>query len=605
MNPGQDLHPSEAAHDWWCCAICDWLLSSSSSGEQCYLDIRPSTIRRIVEYAAIVGRPSTVPADLAVAHFYATAKAWIAPSGRVLVWRLRNSISDAHRPGRVLPKSAVLLGLLVHAAYEMGSDAADGVAQTEFWQHFSDLLGLRGGEGRPLGLEIDPEAPEYVLWLKWNEWVRLMGRAESAVPGQGAYRYTNYAISQCLLRHGDAAAVVEAARTATRDGRLPRGVDESRFSSWFVSSPNRFFTRAHLTRLLADRRPSRLTSLGRAGFDAFIDADEDSSSAFESDHGDAKTPSTADRHSRCLRVLLTREVNYATGEQLWQGFARVPGGLESMARPVATIHDGNEVRPLDLIDGLWIGPFPVLDPSTPARWAVRFASGVEVYAEFSPRPMWILTEGGPGGMSGPWRAPALGELFTLMTSEVADGHIQHLQKRGLIASDPAAPVVAFKGWLTRENVMTLAGAWDGEVALSEVAQGLIDDLRPRFRSGLSLVGGLSGAPGEWLVSAPPAIRVILLDSEIVVIGVRESATGAVVGHVECGYSCDLTWKSLVTTGAQTGSFEVFLRVPSTSLVDFVTFPVRLSATVSVSAQPFEAFGIALGGLRALGLEPTP
>ena len=107
------------------------------------------------------------------------------------------------------------------------------------------------------------------------------------------------------------------------------------------------------------------------------------------------------------------------------------------------------------------------------------------------------------------------------------------------------------------------------------------------------------------MSAPPAIRVILLDSEIVVIGVRESATGAVVGHVECGYSCDLTWKSLVTTGAQTGSFEVFLRVPSTSLVDFVTFPVRLSATVSVSAQPFEAFGIALGGLRALGLEPTP
>lgn len=599
------MNLNETLYEWWCCAICDWLLSSCRSGEQLYLDIRPSTISRVAEYAALVGRPSPGAVDLSVESFYATAKDWIAPGGRVLVWRQGGSISDPHRSGRAVPNTAVFLGLLVHAAYEMGSDASEGVFQTEFWQHFSNLLGLHCDEGRPPGLEIDPVAPEDYLWLQWNQWVKLMDRVDSAVSGQGAYRYTGYAISQCLLRHGDAAAVVEAARVATREGRLPRGVDESRFSNWFVASPYRFAARAHLSRLLADRRPARLISLGRAGFDAFLDAAD--SFPMPDHHLEGAgviVQANANHHGRCFRVLLTREVDYATGEQLWQGFARIPGGLDSMTAPVATLCDSHDDFELKFIAGCWIGPFPILNLNTVTRWIVRFASGVEVHAEFSPRPMWILTERGPGGMSGPWRAPTLGELFTLVASDDADVYIGQLKSRGLIASDSPKSVTGFNGWVIRENVMTLAGAWDGEVALAEVAQGLIDDLRPRFRSGLSLVGGLTGAPGEWLMSAPPDIRIILLDREIVSIGLRESGTGTVVAQVECGYSCELPWSSLAASGVQPGSYEVFLRVPAASNVDFVTISIRLVTSVSVSTQPFEDIGIALGNLRAMGLEAT-
>jgi len=605
VSYSQEFNLRKLTHEWWCCAICDWLLSSSSSGEACYLDIRPATIRRIAEYAAIVGRPSSVPEDEAVAHFYTMARNWIASGGKVLIERQRGSITDHYRSGREVPNSTVFLGLLVHAAYEMGSDAAEGVFQTEFWQHFSDLLGLHCDEGRPPGLEIDPIAPEDSLWSQWNRWVKLMDRVDSAISGQGAYRYTGYAISQCLLRHGDAAAVVEAARVATREGRLPEGVDESRFSNWFVASPNRFSTRAHLSRLLADRRPARLISLGRAGFDAFLDA-ADSFPMPDHRPGGAGVivQANTNHHSRCFRVLLTREVDFATGEQLWQGFARIPGGLDSMTAPVATLCDSHDEFALKLIAGCWIGPFPILNLTTFTRWVVRFASGVEVHAEFSPRPMWILTERGPGGMSGPWRAPTLGELFTLVASDDADVYIQKLHSRGLIASDSPTSVAGFNGWVTRENVMTLAGAWDVEFPLTELAQGLVDDLKPRFRSGLSLVGGLSGAPGEWLVSAPPDIRIILLDREIVSIGLRESVTRTVVAQVECGYSCELPWSSLAASGGQPGSYEVFLRVPAVSNVDFVIIPIRLVTSVSVSTQPFEDFGITLGNLRAMGLEAT-
>ena len=79
------------------------------------------------------------------------------------------------------------------------------VSRPDFTDSLADIhlrSGLTDGSGRPPGMF--PPAPEEALWVSLNQWVVDNELQPSAERGpEGPTKFTNYPLSQSLLREGD------------------------------------------------------------------------------------------------------------------------------------------------------------------------------------------------------------------------------------------------------------------------------------------------------------------------------------------------------------------------------------------------------------------
>ena len=96
------------------------------------------------------------------------------------------------------PPCLAFLGAMVLAAHRMAPE--DDIAEINYFTRLREILGLAGEKGRPPGLNA-PGGPEEKLWVALNNWILHNAWHPSAERGpDGPTKFTNYAVSQSLLR---------------------------------------------------------------------------------------------------------------------------------------------------------------------------------------------------------------------------------------------------------------------------------------------------------------------------------------------------------------------------------------------------------------------
>ena len=142
------------------------------------------------------------------------------------------------------PRCIAFLGAMVLAAHRMAPD--DDIAEINYFTRLREILGLVGEGGRPPGLG-PPGAPEESLWWAFNNWSMRNEWQPTAEQGpEGAMKYTNYPLSQTLLRQGDKGRLEDEFRAA--QDVLGRDSDRERVGGWFFNRANHFTT-SHIRRL--------------------------------------------------------------------------------------------------------------------------------------------------------------------------------------------------------------------------------------------------------------------------------------------------------------------------------------------------------------------
>src|SRR5262249_43251257 len=122
-----------------------------------------------------------------------------------------------------IPQSVAFLAGMVFAAYQMRDD--ENADDSTYFYRLRELLGVaaapKGVRPRGMVIPIGRPAPEESLWQQWNRWLVQQGFQPTACQGNGPKnKYSNYAISQALLRKGDKVRLARWFREQERTGAL-------------------------------------------------------------------------------------------------------------------------------------------------------------------------------------------------------------------------------------------------------------------------------------------------------------------------------------------------------------------------------------------------
>lgn len=125
------------------------------------------------------------------------------------------------------PTWVAFLAAMVDAAFRMIDD--DDGAGHNYFGRLRSVLSLPASpdpeNNRPDGMKILPymkHAPEAPLWQRWNAWLSERGWIPTAALRQSERRYwSDYPISQTLLRDGDRQRITGMIEDERVSGRLP------------------------------------------------------------------------------------------------------------------------------------------------------------------------------------------------------------------------------------------------------------------------------------------------------------------------------------------------------------------------------------------------
>ena len=395
------------------------------------------------------------------------------------------------------PRCIAFLGAMVLAAHRMAPE--DDIAEINYFTRLREILGVTGGSGRPRGLR-PPGAPEEPLWVALNDWIMTNEWQPTAERGpEGAMKFTNYPLSQSLLREGDKGRLEGEFKDTEEE--LGRDSDRERVGSWFFNSATAFSTR-HIRRLAQESTTDRFDAIVDAVHRVYmsIDWDQPGSEGGTSRHWAGPRRLTAGLYRRADPLFGT--MTYHLFPRRYPGETRQGLGVirEGECEPLHRDQDG-QFRPL----------WPV-DPGGGEKYEI---TGDPRIAELHlpARDFWVLTRDRFDDSSGTYAsrgAPRLGETFLLLCRKECESQLNILKDERLLFWDgDAAEVPSHNQWVEYRECMVLSATWDGIVPQMP---GLFDELRPRTRASISLQGGVkTGQRDTWLEGYLPELSITSFD----------------------------------------------------------------------------------------------
>ncbi|MGB3188128.1 MAG: hypothetical protein WBB43_01710 [Limnoraphis sp.] len=182
-----------ASYTEWNEAIIAYFLQGVPRGSKIYLNVDDD----LLEY---IGQNFSVKSHISWnKDFQNAVRLRVVDENRVDLSGLRGRNNQSH------PICVAFLSACVLAAYRMGEQeiSEQEISDRNYFTQLRKILGLPTNvHGRPHGME-QGYAAEEPLWKELNRWLLQQGFQTSACSGEGAKRFINYPISQCLLRQAD------------------------------------------------------------------------------------------------------------------------------------------------------------------------------------------------------------------------------------------------------------------------------------------------------------------------------------------------------------------------------------------------------------------
>ena len=345
-----------------------------------------------------------------------------------------------------------------------------------------------------------PGAPEEGLWVAFNSWILSKEWQPSAERGpEGPTKFTNYPLSQSLLREGDKGKLEEDFRNS-EDG-LGRDSDRERVGAWFFNRATGFST-SHIRSLAQEATTDR--------YDAIVDAVYGVYTAIGWDPPSPGGGTTAHWRSPTRLVAgLYRDFDPLFGTIDYHLFPRRQ--LKELRGDLTVIRDG---RPEPLHQER-DGQFRPLWQVNPAGGKTYQISGDPQIEELHlpARSFWVLIRDRfdrASGMFASRGAPRLGETFLLLCRKECQEQLNILKDEGLLNWDgDPVEVLDYDEWFEYRECMVLSANWDGIIPQMH---DLFHELRHRIRASISLQGGLkTGRRDSWLEGHLPELSITSFD----------------------------------------------------------------------------------------------
>ena len=471
-----------ASYREWNEAIAKFFAEGVPRGDALYLSVDEDTLVEIASYAFSEEGPPNPVLDFELA-----VQEECVSGGRVIL------PGTTQRQPSGTPACIAFLSAMVLAAYRMAPE--DGISEINYFTRLRDILGLPNGSGRPPGMS--PPAPEEALWVSLNMWAASNELQPSAERGpEGPTKFTNYPLSQSLLREGDKGKLEWEFRRV--EGELGRDADRERVGAWFFNRVSDFSTR-HIRVLAREAAADR--------YDAIVDAVYGVYAGIDWEH--PNNDGTRWRRTDWLMAGLYREFDPLSGQVAYHLFPRrlskeIRGSLEVM-------HNGTP-EPLHRSRD---GHFRPLWPTDPAGGETYSVLGAPWISELRipARKFWVLTRDPFDEASRTFASrgsPRLGETFLLLCRQECQEQLTILKDEGLLnwAGDPVESP-DYEDWIEYRECLILSANWDG--IIPQIRE-LFDELRPRSRASISLQSGLkTGSRDTWLEGYLPLLFITSFD----------------------------------------------------------------------------------------------
>ena len=473
-----------ASYQEWNDAIANFFSVGLGPGDAFYLSLDEDSLVEISEETFDESAPNDPIRD-----FVEAIHDECVIAGGVRLPRHRMASEDS------IPPSIAFLAGMVLAAHRMAPE--DDIADINYFTRLREILGIdTENRGRPPGLNT-PRAPEEILWRDLNRWVIENGWQPSAERGpEGPTKFTNYPLSQSLLREGDKAKLERHFREA--ESELGRDADGERVGSWFLNRATGFST-SHIRNLVQDATTDRYEAIVDAVYEVYTSVDWDL----------PINSGAVGQGVRRLAAGLYREADPLLGMTTYHLFPR--HRRRDVRGHLRVIRDGREEPLLQDRDGQF-RPLWAVDPSGNESYPIVGDPRI-VELHLPARNFWILTRDRFDDSSGTFAsrgAPRLGETFLLLCRKECEEQLNVLRDEGLIEWDgEAVEVIEYPNWFEYRECMVLSANWDG--IFPRIPE-LFNELRPRSRASISLNGGLkTGRRDTWMEGYLPELSVTSFD----------------------------------------------------------------------------------------------
>ena len=474
-----------ASYFEWNEAIAKFFAKGLSPGDVFYLSVDEAALIEIGNFSFVGGSLLH-----AVQDFESSIRRECVTNGRVSL-----PLATQGQVGST-PLCLAFLGAMVLAAHRMAPE--DDIAEINYFTRLREILGMTGEKGRPAGLNL-PGAPEEKLWVALSNWILRSGWVPSAERGpDGPMKFTNYPLSQSLLRTGDKEKLERDFRNAESD--LGRDSDREMVGAWFFNRTTDFSTH-HIRKLAREATTDRYEAIADAVYNvyAFIDWDRP-----------ALGGRTAGwRSSHKVMAGLYREFDPLFGTITYYLFPRRQH-KETQA-DLSVVRNGKPAPLHREQDGQFRPLWPV-NPDGGETYRVTGDPRItELY--LPARSFWVLTRDRYDDASGTLAsrgAPRLGKTFLLLCRKECQEQLHILKDEGLLDwYDDPVDVPDYGEWVEYRECMVLSANWDGIIPQM---RGLFDELRPRSTASISLQGGLkTGRRDTWLEGHLPKLSITSFD----------------------------------------------------------------------------------------------
>ncbi len=475
-----------ASYFEWNEAIAKFFSDGLNASEPYYLSVDDETL---MEIGALSFDQDCLPD--AVQDFETAVREECVVSGRVKL-----PLARRRRTSRA-PTYLAFLGAMVLAAHRMAPE--DAIAEINYFTRLREILGMTGERGRPPGLNA-PGAPEESLWIALNTWILHNGWQPSAERGpDGPLKFTNYPLSQSLLRTGDKEKLERDFRNAESD--LGRDFDREMVGAWFFNRATDFPTH-HIRKLAQEATTDRYEAIVDAVYNVYASIDWDRSISGADRAANWRNP-------RRLMAGLYREFDPLFDTITYHLFPRRQ--LRETRTDLNVVRNGKPEKLHREQDGQFRPLWPVKPDGDETYQITGDQRTTELY--LPARSFWVLTRDRYDDSSGTFAsrgAPRLGETFLLLCRVECKEQLDILKDEGLLDWN-GNPVDApdCNDWLEYRECMALSANWDGVIPQMRE---LFDELRPRSRASISLRGGLkTGRRDTWLDGYLPCLSITSFD----------------------------------------------------------------------------------------------
>jgi hypothetical protein len=352
---------------------------------------------------------------------------------------------------------------------------------------------------RPPGLELRnaQPAPEEPFWEQWNHWLIRQGFQATAVQGSGPkQKYSNYPISQALLRMGEKMRLAKWFRECERSRTLTRHCDRDLLASQLPQLVDTL-TAGRVKRLLLDTSDMRR-------FDAIIDAVSEVYDAIDWDDPNADLELMGPRR---LRAGLYRTEDFITDSVKYLLYPRVPrrwnGGSLAVTAPGGGRQSLRPQRPG------WF--YPLWQVELGQERAYELHGDEELTRVVLPRrDFWILVhdpDDEASSVLASWGVPANGQTFFVVCRAEQAQQLYALKEEKLLNwADVVEVPQGGEVWYEFRECQVESDRWS-KVLARPGCEELLHSLRPVQRVNVALEGGLR-VPGlpVWLEGHQPDLK---------------------------------------------------------------------------------------------------